>query len=65
MAAVVIIARNQTIFDLVDQCAKGDLAFDQCCQAIARMGYKTTSVYEMVLCRQADLRAAVDHRSQS
>lgn len=45
---VVLQARNETIGQLVERCADGKLSFDDLCVEIARMGYKTTSLYEMV-----------------
>ena len=49
---VVLQARNQTIADLVQQCADGKLPFsgpDSLCSKVSAMGSKTTSLYEMVL----------------
>jgi hypothetical protein len=40
--------RNATIGQLVHDCATGKLAFDALCEQVAAMGYKTTSLYEMV-----------------
>lgn len=40
--------RNETIGQLVQDCADGKLPFDDLCIKIAAMGYKTTSLYEMV-----------------
>lgn len=49
---IIMAARSQTIQDLVDQCARGELQFsgpDSLCSKVAAMGYKTTSLYEMVI----------------
>lgn len=49
---VVLVARNQTIADLIQQCADGTLPFsgpDSLCSKVADMGFKTTSLYEMVI----------------
>lgn len=55
--------RTQTIADLVDQCARGDLPFSgpgSLCEKVSAMGYRCTSLYEMVMCRESDLMA--EHR---
>jgi hypothetical protein len=55
---IVMVARSQTIADLVHECARGDLPFsgpDSLCSKVAAMGYRTTSLYEMVLCAKADI----------
>ena len=49
---VILVARNQTIADLIEECANGDLPFsgpDSLCAKVAAMGYNTTSLYEMVV----------------
>ncbi len=54
--AVEIVARNKTIAELVEQCARGELPFsghDSLCSRVSAMGYNTTCLYEMV--RQAEL----------
>lgn len=45
--------RNATIGQLIQDCADGKLRFDSLCEKVAAMGYKTTSLYEMV--RAAEL----------
>ena len=58
-AEVAIHARNSTIADLIDQCVRGELNFSgeiSLCTKIHDMGYKTTSLYEMVRAREAELR---------
>jgi hypothetical protein len=48
MVDVVLTARTQSIGDMVQACADGDMSFDDLCSAVAAMGFKTTSLYEMV-----------------
>lgn len=45
---VVLQARSTQISDLIEACAKREIDLGTCCERIAAMGYKTTSVYEMV-----------------
>lgn len=48
---VVWVARSATIAELVQLCADRKLPFsgpDSLCSKVAAMGYKTTSLYEMV-----------------
>lgn len=50
--------RNETIGQLVQDCADGKLSFSgpgSLCEKVAAMGYKTTSLYEMV--RGAEIEA--------
>jgi len=57
---VVMQARTQTIADLIDACAKGELLFsgpDSLCSKVHAMGYKCTSLYEMVVAREKELRS--------
>jgi len=56
---VVLVARNATIADLVQQCAEGKLPFsgpDSLHSKVHAMGYKTTSLYEMVIAAEAALK---------
>lgn len=46
--AVTMQARTPEIADLVADCAAGKLPFDSLCEKVATMGFKTTSLYEMV-----------------
>lgn len=48
MADVILVARNQSIADMVQSCADGELSFDDLCSKVAAMGFKTTSLHEMV-----------------
>lgn len=57
---IVLQARTQTIADLVDACAKGELPFsgpDSLYSKVHAMGYKCTSLYEMVYAREKELRS--------
>lgn len=59
MPEVILQARSQTIADLIDACAKGELPFsgpDSLYSKIHDMGYKCTSLYEMVIAREAELK---------
>jgi hypothetical protein len=59
MVEVVFKARNSTIEELIDSCAKGKISFsgdNSLCSKISAMGYKITSLYEMVIVREAELR---------
>jgi len=52
--------RDATIGSLVEACAKGQIAFsgpDSLCAKVAAMGYKTTSLYEMVRATEYALKA--------
>ena len=51
MAEVTLQARTPKIAELVEACADGALPFsgpDSLCSMVTAMGYKTTSLYEMV-----------------
>lgn len=51
MIEVVLKARTESIERLIEECAAGRLAFsgpDSLCAKVAAMGFKTTSLYEMV-----------------
>lgn len=53
--AIQIVARNKTIAELVEQCARRELAFsgpDSLCAKVHAMGYNTNALHEMV--RQAE-----------
>ena len=59
MIDVVLRPRSQMIADLIDACARGELEFsgpDSLCAKVAAMGYKTTSLYEMVIAAEHDLQ---------
>jgi hypothetical protein len=48
---VVLQARTPELSQLIQDCADGKLPFsgpDSLCERVAAMGYKTTSLYEMV-----------------
>lgn len=49
---------NQTIADLIDDCVRGKLPFggpDSLYFKVHAMGYKCTSLYEMVIAREREL----------
>jgi hypothetical protein len=48
LPAVVLRARTARIAELVEQCARGEITFDELQREVLAMGYKTTSLYEMV-----------------
>jgi hypothetical protein len=52
---VVMQARTPAIGELVEACAKGELNFDELCRRVAAMGYKTTSLFEMVRACEASM----------
>lgn len=55
---VVLVARNQTISDLVEACARGELRFsgpDSLYSKVVAMGYSGNSLYEMVMATRAAL----------
>jgi hypothetical protein len=43
-----LVARTPEIAELVELCAAGRLSFNDLCAKVAAMGFKTTSLYEMV-----------------
>lgn len=56
-----MVARTPTIGELVEQCARGELPFsgpDSLYSKVHAMGYRCTSLYEMVMACEADLKAA-------
>jgi hypothetical protein len=53
---VVLVARSQSVADLVEQCARGELPFsgpDSLHSKVAAMGFSTTSLYPAVLAAQS------------
>lgn len=47
----VVLQARAGVGDLVEACARGELPFsgpDSLCSKVAAMGYRTTSLYEMV-----------------
>jgi hypothetical protein len=51
MVEAVMQPRNETIGKLIEECAAGRLPFSgpgSLCEKVSAMGYKTTSLYEMV-----------------
>lgn len=64
---LVLQARSSTIADLVQQCAEGNLPFsgpESLCAKVAAMGYRTTSLYEMVCAVEASLPPATGTERQ-
>lgn len=49
MPEVVLQARNERIAELIAQCAAGEITFGDLQREVAAMGYRTTSLYEMVM----------------
>ena len=47
--AVMLQARTPVIGELVLQCADNLITFDEMCQRVRDMGYKTAGLYEMVI----------------
>ena len=45
---IVFVAKNETIGQLVLDCADGKITFDALCEQIAALGFKTTSLHEWV-----------------
>lgn len=45
---IVMEARTPKIAELVEKCARKEISFESLCYEVARMGYKTNSLYEMV-----------------
>ena len=51
MVDVVMIAKPG-VGELITLCANNKITFDDLCQQVAAMGYKTTSLYEMVVAEE-------------
>ena len=49
-------ARIPRLQELVDDCARGKLPFDELCLAVANMGFRTTSLHEHVRAAEQRLR---------
>jgi hypothetical protein len=41
--------------ELIEACAKGEIAFDECQKGVADLGYNTTWLYELVMATRKDL----------
>ena len=52
MVEVVMIAKPG-VSELVTACAANEITFGETCEQVAAMGYKTTSLYEMVKAAEA------------
>lgn len=57
MSTIEIMPRTENIAQLVQACAEGRLSFETLCSRVAAMGYRTTSLHEMVLAAERRLRA--------
>jgi hypothetical protein len=57
MPEVTLRARNASIAEVIQACAEKRITFDEACRRIAAMGYRTTSVYEMVRAAEAELHS--------
>lgn len=53
---VVIIPRDASVAQVIQACAEGSITFGEACERISAMGYKTTSVHEMVVAAEAEIR---------
>ena len=53
---VILQARTPQIGDLVLACAEKRIGFDDLCSQVAAMGYRTTSLYEMVCAAEWELK---------
>lgn len=66
---VVLVARNQTIADLIDQCARGQLPFsgpDSLFSKVRAMGYSGNSLFEMVCAAEEAIKAeATNERNRT
>jgi hypothetical protein len=54
MIEVVMVAR-EGVGELVEACARGELPFGELCRRVAAMGFKTTSLFEMVVAAERAL----------
>ena len=53
MIVEVVMIAKLGVGELVTACAANKLTFDDLCERVAAMGYKTTSLYEMVIANEA------------
>jgi hypothetical protein len=53
---VVMRARTPAIGEMVRDCARGRLDFSELCCRVAAMGYRTTSLYEMVRAEEWEIQ---------
>jgi len=62
----VILQARAGVGELVEACARGELPFsgpDSLCSKVSAMGYKTTSLYEMVLAAERTPQESVEAKS--
>jgi hypothetical protein len=62
---VILQARNDEIAKGIEDCADGRLNFGDLCQMVRAMGYKTTSLYEMVRAAESAQNPAHGSGSES
>jgi hypothetical protein len=62
MPNIIIQARTPQIGELVEACARKTLSFGDLCDQISAMGYRTTSLYEMVCAAEWEIKATTDSR---
>lgn len=65
---VVLVSISEGIDKLIEQCARGELPFsgpNSLHSRIHAMGYKTTSLYEMVMIKKGRLMAAAQFRNEA
>jgi hypothetical protein len=68
MVEITLQARTPKIAELVEACADGALPFsgpNSLCSMVAAMGYKTTSLYEMVMAVERDRLYRTSHPARS
>lgn len=56
---LVLRPRNQSVADLIERYLAKHITYAELLQRVAAMGFKTTSVYEMVLAAEAERPAAL------
>jgi len=49
-------AKSETVESLAKDCAEGLIPFGELCAKVRAMGYKTTSLYEMVRAHEAQIK---------
>lgn len=52
---VILVARTDEIAMLVLACARKQLSFEELCSKVSAMGYRVTSLYEMVRAVEWDI----------
>ena len=54
MPKLVFEARTPALAELIQDCADGKLSFDGLCAKVSAMGYRTTSLFEMVVAAERE-----------